>query len=121
MKRYKLSELEYQDSFDHQKSVLFTEDDFGANAKMQVLSVKPGQYIPPHHHAVRTEAFYILEGTGEIVINGSKVVCTRDDIAICQPGDVHSMRNLSEDEYFRVLIVRTNDPGNEDMIWEEKI
>jgi quercetin dioxygenase-like cupin family protein len=117
MKRLNLSKLEFQDSFNHKKSVLFGTQDFDSNTKVQILSLKPSQTIPPHLHNTRTEAFYIISGEGQVIINDEVVVSGADDIALCQPGDIHSMINSSSTEEFKLLVIRTNDPGDNDMIW----
>ena len=120
MKKIDLSTITFKDSFDHQKAVLFDKADFGAPVKTQILLVKPGQYIPPHHHNVRTEALMIFEGEGEIVVAGEKIVSPQETI-ICQPGDIHAMRNVSTEKPLKILVIRTNDPGKEDMIWEKAL
>ncbi len=41
--------------------------------------IKPGFYLPRHHHKVMTEVFYILEGEMELIFD--------DETLICKPGD----------------------------------
>ncbi len=117
MKQVEVSQLQFESRKGYERSVVFTTDDFGANTKLQVMRLAPSASIPPHKHAVRTEAFKILSGQGEIIINGEAVASSTDQIVLCQPGDVHGFVNYSATESFTFMVIRTNDPGNEDMIW----
>jgi mannose-6-phosphate isomerase-like protein (cupin superfamily) len=118
MKHLKLTDSTFEPREGYERSVLLTSDDFGANTKLQLMRLAPSQSIKPHHHNQRTECFRIISGNGRIKINGEIVASTEDDIVLCQPGDVHEFNNLSDSEPFTFLVIRTNDPGNEDMIWE---
>ena len=42
-------------------------------------TLKPGFYLPRHHHKIMTEIFYILEGEVELIFD--------DETLICKPGD----------------------------------
>lgn len=120
MKRVKLSDRAFESREGYERSVLLTSDDFGANTKLQLMRLAPGQRIKPHHHNTRTECFRIVSGSGEIRINGEVVATSEDDIVLCEAGDVHEFINTSDTEPLTFLVIRTNDPGNEDMIWEEQ-
>ncbi len=96
-----------------------TTDDFGTNTKLQLMRLDPGKRIEPHHHNARTECFQIVSGNGEIKINGEVVASTADDVVLCEVGDVHEFINTSTTNPLTFLVIRTNDPGNEDMIWEK--
>lgn len=118
MKHIKLSESTFEPREGYERSVLLSSDDFGANTKLQLMSLAPGQRIKPHHHGARTECFRIVSGGGEIKINGQVVAQSEDDIVLCEPGDVHEFINTSDTVPLTFLVIRTNDPGNEDMIWD---
>lgn len=120
MKRLKLSNSTFEPREGYERSVLLTSDDFGANIKLQLMRLAPGQSIKPHHHNTRTECFRIVSGSGEIRINGEVAATSDDDVVLCQAGDVHEFINTSGTEPLTFLVIRTNDPGNEDMIWEEQ-
>ena len=120
MKHQKLSDSVFEPREGYERAVLFTESDFGSGTKVQLMRLNPGQTIPAHHHNYRTECFRIVSGRGEISINGSVAATSPDDLVLCQPGDVHEFRNLSDTEALTFLVIRTNDKGNEDMIWEDK-
>lgn len=82
------------------------------------MRLASGQRIRPHYHNTRTECFRIVSGQGEIKVNGEVVAVSDDDIVLCEPGDVHEFINTSDTEPLTFLVIRTNDPGNKDMIWE---
>ena len=115
----KLSDSSFEPREGYERSVLLTNDDFGANTKLQLMRLAPSQSIKPHHHNTRTECFRIVSGKGEIKINGEVVAATDNDVVLCEPGDVHEFINTSMTEPLTFLVICTNDPGNEDMIWEE--
>lgn len=118
MKQIKLTDSTFEPREGYERSVLLTSDDFGANTKLQLMRLAPSQSIKPHHHNTRTECFRIVSGQGEIKINGKVAASSDDDVVLCQPGDVHEFINTSTTEPLTFLVIRTNDPGNEDMIWE---
>ncbi|MBC7707648.1 cupin domain-containing protein [Polaromonas sp.] len=103
----------------YERSVLLTENDFKSDTKLQLMRLAPGQSIKPHHHNTRTECFRIVSAEGQIKINGDVVAQTENDVVLCEPGDVHEFINTSTKEALTVLVVLTNDPGNQDMIWEQ--
>ncbi len=120
MKQQRLSSSVFESREGYERAVLFDESEFGSDTKVQLMRLSPGQSIRPHHHMYRTECFRIVSGRGEIRINGEVVATSDDDIVLCQPGDIHEFRNLSDAEPLTFLVIRTNDKGNEDMIWEDK-
>lgn len=118
MKKIKLSNSQFEDREGYQRSVVFNSDDFKSNTKLQFMRLAPSQRIKPHHHNIRTECFRIVSGTGEIRINGENVASSENEVVLCEPGDVHEFINTSKTEPFTFLVIRTNDPANEDMFWE---
>lgn len=121
MKQIKLSESIFEPREGYERSVLLSSDEFGANTKLQLMRLAPGQSIKPHHHNTRTECFRIVSGSGEIRINGEVVATSQDDVVLCEAGDVHEFINTSNETPLTFLVIRTNDPGNEDMIWENDL
>ena len=118
MKKIQLSASQFEEREGYERAILFNSDDFGANTKLQLMRLAPGQTIKPHHHNVRTECFRIVTGQGQIKINGDVVASAEDDVVLCEAGDIHEFINTSSTEPLTFLVIRTNDPGNEDMVWE---
>lgn len=119
MKHLKLSDSQFESREGYERSVLLTPEDFNGGTKLQLMRLAPNQQINRHHHNARTECFRIVSGEGVIKINGEIVASSQDDIVLCEPGDVHEFINTSTTEPLTFLVIRTNDPGNEDMIWEK--
>lgn len=118
MKRINLLNSVFEPREGYERSVLLTGNDFGTDTKLQLMRLAPSQSIKPHHHDTRTECFRIVSGEGQIKINGEVVASSDNDVVLCEPGDVHEFINTSTTEPLTFLVIRTNDPGNEDMIWE---
>lgn len=118
MKHIQLSDSEFEARDGYERSVLLTGEDFGDSTKLQLMRLASGQRIKPHHHNVRTECFRIVSGKGSIKINGEIMASTEDDVVLCEPGDIHELINESSTEPFVFLVIRSNDPGNDDLIWE---
>jgi mannose-6-phosphate isomerase-like protein (cupin superfamily) len=118
VKHIKLSNSAFEPRDGYERSVLLTPKDFDASTKLQLMRLAPGEHIKPHHHNVRTECFRIVTGEGEIKLNGQVVASSEDDIVLCEPGDIHEFINTSSTSPLTFLVIRTNDPGNEDMVWE---
>ena len=119
MKHIKLSESIFEPRTTYERSVLLTNDDFGVNTKVQLMRIPARGGIKPHHHDVRTECIRIVSGDGSIKVNGEIVAASEDDVVLIEPGDAHEFINNSQAEPFTFLVIRANDPGNEDMIFEE--
>lgn len=119
MQVFDIRTAEFEKRFEHEKAVAFTEADFDAPAKAQVIRVLPGERIKPHHHAKRTEMFHIVSGEGEIKLGGVTAATSTMQLVLCKPGTVHEFINTSRTEPLTIAVFRTNDAGNEDMIWED--
>ena len=117
MNNKNLSHAEWTGRAGHQKSVLFTEEDFDSKGtKAQVIKIQPGGKIEPHYHKVRTEAFLVLKGTGLITLGEETAECAEHDYMLCKPGTLHAFENKGNED-FMIAIFRVNDPGDIDMLW----
>jgi len=120
MNKNNLSDIKWEDRFEHQKSIIFNEDDFNSKGtKLQVIKIKPGGKIKPHFHKVRTEVFYVLSGKGMIKLDEKDLDCSTNDYLLCQPNTVHAFTNTSDVDFI-VAVFRTNDPGDSDMLWVDE-
>jgi len=95
------------------------EEDFGLNAKMQIIHIAPGAQPRSHYHKVRTELAQIISGTGDIVVNGEAVVSKPGEFVLVKPEEVHTVVKRGEDALVTMLLI-ANDPGPEDMIYVEE-
>lgn len=117
MPKQNLKDAGWQCRFNHQKVVIFNEQDFSSpGTKLQVIKIQPGGKIEPHYHKERTEAFYVLGGQGQIRQGGEILECTVGDYLLCQPPTIHAFTNTGNDDFI-IAVFRTNDPGDSDMLW----
>src|SRR5665213_718814 len=99
MSKHNFKDIEWQTRFTHQKAILFSEDDLDSKGtKLQIIKIKPGGSIEPHYHKVRTEAFYVLKGNGQIRQNDNTVECSEGDYLLCKPDTVHAFTNHGNDD-----------------------
>lgn len=119
MKRVALDDIQYEPRLGHEKAVIFGDEDFGSKTKVQIVKLPANEHVKPHVHKVRTELLQVLAGTGEIVVNNEIAATKAGEFVLVEPNDVHEVINRG-DEPFIVAVFRTNDPGDEDMMWVEE-
>ena len=119
MKHIKPSDLQFEPQQGSERVFILNENDFGLNAKAQIVRVDPGQHLKPHVHKIRIELAQVMSGEGDIVVNGKAVVSKPGEFVLVEPGDVHTLINRGQDK-FVVMVLTVNDPGPEDMIWVEE-
>lgn len=52
--------------------------------------IKPGFFLPRHHHKIMTEVFYILEGELELIFDDETLVCKPGDTVTVPPNVWHA-------------------------------
>ena len=57
------------------------------------VTAAPGLGAPPHRHAVDSEAFYILEGTLTVELDGQTRLLHPGDMCLLPAGSEHAFRN----------------------------
>ncbi|MBQ0146687.1 MAG: cupin domain-containing protein [Lachnospiraceae bacterium] len=78
-------------------TALATKEELLNHARMHsVIELPAGSGIGYHEHAGETEIFYILEGEPVYSDNGTEVTLHAGDVAICPPGEGHSISNNTE-------------------------
>ena len=55
-------------------------------------TLKPGFYLPRHHHKVMTETFYFLEGEVEMIFDDETIICKPGDTLTVPPNVWHAAR-----------------------------
>lgn len=119
MKLKDLTTAEFEDRAGYFRSVIFNQDQLGTNTKVQLMRLAPGQQIKPHYHKQRSEVFMIIKGAGQIIVDGVEASSSYS-VVLCEPGDIHSVINLSDTDNFEWLAIKTNDSGDKDIFWVEE-
>jgi quercetin dioxygenase-like cupin family protein len=115
MKRPDPSEWKERDSY--RKQILATEEDIGFDGNLlQVVEIPPGEHVEPHYHRETEEVFYIQQAGGTLVIDGTEMTPAEGEVIICEPGDVHEVRN-DADHPFRILVCKVN-LTEDDTVWD---
>lgn len=110
--------LDWKERFVYLKDIPFDAKDLDQEgSKFQIVRFLPKTRIKPHYHKKTTEIFYIKEGKGVIKFNHEEFEAKKDDIFLCQPGDMHEVIN-DNDEELVLLIFKTNEEPD-DLYWEE--
>lgn len=60
-------------------------------------ALKPGSGIG-HHLQKEDEIYYVLSGTGEMIIDGKKVEVTPGTAVLTRPGSSHSLKQTGKDD-----------------------
>lgn len=55
-------------------------------------TLKPGFFLPRHHHKIMTEVFYFLEGEVELIFDDKSVLCKVGDTVTVPPNVWHAAR-----------------------------
>jgi len=86
---------------------LFEEHEMLGKAKICTrLVVKPNCSIGSHPHNPEAEIYYVISGWLEMDDNGRTVTMNTGDIMITGQGDVHGLRNISDQdaEVFAIIL-----------------
>jgi len=75
------------------------------NAAVRNIVLNPGEVIPPHNVEVDV-FFYVVKGTGTIIIGGKDNLVIVGDIVICPPNTDMSVK-ANQDVEFSFLNVKT--------------
>jgi len=62
------------------------------NQSLAEATLEPGQATQRHYHAASEELYYVLEGSGELEIDGERAAVTPGDAILIPPGARHQIR-----------------------------
>jgi quercetin dioxygenase-like cupin family protein len=80
------------------------------NLSLGTQRVPPGAGIPRHRHAYMDEFFYVLGGSGTVLLNDERLPIQKGDTIFIPKGSWHAFENLG-DELF--LLFATTPTGQE--------
>lgn len=79
----------------------------GIKSLTKHLAIKEGQAISYQRHLMRDEIWTIIDGTGDLVIDGHVRNVRRGDVAYITKGQKHAMRAVTDLEFIEVQIGKT--------------
>ena len=77
------------------------------DTKMQFMHytvLTPGSTIGVHKHGNDEEFYIILEGAGEMELDGEKHLVTAGDVIKNKPGGTHGLVNTSDTDDLKILV-----------------
>ena len=82
---------------------------FGARFSAVTFTMLPGQVHEPHSHEDLTQAWFILEGTGEALLGGDRRERVEaGTVIVHHPGQVHGIVNVGSEPLVYVNISLKN-------------
>lgn len=91
------------------KKILNSEAElYGKGRMFSHMVLAPGNTIGEHTHSGDNEIFYFLSGTGEYNDNGKLITVTAGDTAICNDGDLHSLKNTGAEPLEFIALILYN-------------
>jgi mannose-6-phosphate isomerase-like protein (cupin superfamily) len=66
------------------------------NQSLAEASLEPGQTTDRHYHAETEEIYFVLEGEGELEVDGDRERVREGDAVPIAPGAWHQLRNVGE-------------------------
>ncbi len=69
------------------------------------MTLLPGNSIGPHTHSGDNEIFYFLSGTGEYDDNGVAVRVGAGDVAVCNSGESHALKNDGDEPLCFIALI----------------
>jgi len=64
----------------------------------------PGTSIGSHKHENDEEFYVILEGSGEMEVDGKKQPVSAGDVVMNEPFGTHGLKNTSENEELKIMV-----------------
>lgn len=75
------------------------------DVSVSTADVYPGQSTPCHTHICEHEVWYVLEGSGLVVVGEEQVTATAGTVVVAPPGIPHQLVNTSPTEHFKCLVI----------------
>ncbi|MFX0072373.1 MAG: cupin domain-containing protein [Candidatus Hermodarchaeota archaeon] len=69
----------------------------GPSIDWGIIKLDPGEYMgsKPHGHNELDETFYFMEGDGVIIINDKEHEAPQGSVFLCEPKEMHNIKNNS--------------------------
>ena len=70
---------------------------------MGQVTIFPGGQVPAHHHE-QEEVYYVLDGQGEIEIDGEVQPIRQGEAVYVEPGRMHNLRNPGKQDMTFIFV-----------------
>ena len=79
-----------------------------------IILLKPGELMgdKAHGHNILDETFYFVEGDGAMIINDKEYKAKQGSVFLCEPKEMHNIRNDSDKPIKIVFIKSRYDPND---------
>ena len=71
------------------------------------ITLPPQQASLKHYHPEAEESYYIISGSGQVIINGEKCRLNPGEMIAIAPGQIHEISNPSPDESLTFIAICT--------------
>ena len=90
---------------------LFRHHEFAAPISfVDYAVIPPGASIGEHRHGGNEEIYLVLEGEGEMTLDGARFPVGPGSVVVNRPGGVHGLRNTGRGD-LRIFVVEVRLPG----------
>lgn len=96
--------------------ILDVENSELKNIEMSMCIFEPGEIAKLHYHKVMEEIYFVLEGNGEIEIDGEWLKIKKEDCIAIPVGVKHRIRNTGKQKQLKFLSINSPYWQNDDMI-----
>ncbi len=116
MKKIDIDPNNWQQLPGYRRNVLLTGADLHSpGARVQMVTMKPGDSIAGHYHKTAHEVYCVLQGQCTLVVDGQEIILRPGMLLSIEPGDIHQLHNHGG-ETFELLVFKTNS-GSDDTFW----
>lgn len=77
------------------KAVPSTPD---ASHSLARIVIPKGKSSEPHFHKISQETYFILEGEGQMCVDGEETTLRSNQACHIEPGEIHQIKNLGESD-----------------------
>lgn len=76
-----------------------------SRAQLDLYCLAPGQEQKPHAHDDQDKVYFVLEGRGEVVVDGAHEVLEAGDAIVAPAGSQHGVRNPGPAPLLALVVV----------------
>ena len=116
MKKINIDPNNWQQQPGYRRNTLLTGADLHSpGARVQMVTINPGDTISAHYHKTSHEVYCVMQGQCTLVVDGQEIILRPGMLLSIEPGDIHQLHNHGG-ETFELLVFKTNS-GSDDTFW----